>query len=77
MGFHYGKHHKAYVDNLNKLTEGTEYASMSLLGIIQKTAGISEKAGIFNNAAQIWNHTFFWESMKTKGGGKPTGKLQI
>jgi Fe-Mn family superoxide dismutase len=75
MGFHYGKHHKAYVDNLNKLADGTEYAAMSLVEIIRATAGKSDKAPLFNNAGQIWNHTFFWESMKANGGGKPTGKI--
>ncbi|MGB9153622.1 MAG: superoxide dismutase [Alphaproteobacteria bacterium] len=75
MSFHYGKHHKAYVDNLNKLSDGTPFASMSLTDVIKQTAGVPDKAGIFNNAAQIWNHTFFWESMKPNGGGKPTGKL--
>jgi len=75
MGFHYGKHHKTYVDNLNKLSDGTDYASMELVDIIKKTANVADKAGIFNNAAQIWNHTFFWESMKPSGGGKPTGKI--
>ena len=75
MGFHYGKHHKAYVDNLNKLSDGTEFAQMSLVEVIRAAAGKPDKAGIFNNAAQIWNHTFFWESMAPNGGGKPTGKL--
>jgi Fe-Mn family superoxide dismutase len=75
MGFHYGKHHRTYVDNLNKLSDGNELAAMSLVDVIQKTAGVSDKVGVFNNAAQIWNHTFFWESMKPNGGGKPTGKL--
>lgn len=75
MGFHYGKHHKAYVDNLNKLSSGTEFSSLSLEEVIKKTAGHADKAGIFNNAAQIWNHTFFWEGLKPNGGGKPTGKI--
>ncbi|MFA5040211.1 MAG: superoxide dismutase [Bdellovibrionales bacterium] len=75
MGFHYGKHHKAYVDNLNKLCEGTDFASLSLKEIIKKTSGIPEKSGIFNNAAQAWNHTFFWESLAPKQGGKPSGKI--
>ena len=67
--FHYGKHHKGYVDKLNKLVAGTEYADMSLEKIITGTAGKPEKAAIFNNAAQVWNHTFFWKSMRPKGGG--------
>lgn len=75
IGFHYGKHHKAYVDNLNKLVSGTEYADLSLEKIIAGTAGQPEKAPIFNNAAQVWNHTFFWQSMKPGGGGKPAGRL--
>jgi Fe-Mn family superoxide dismutase len=75
MGFHYGKHHKTYVDNLNKLSDGTEFAALPLVDVIKKAAGQPDKAGIFNNAAQIWNHTFFWESLSPKGGGKPTGKI--
>jgi superoxide dismutase, Fe-Mn family len=66
--FHYGKHHKAYVDNLNKLVEGTADESASLEDIIMKAEG-----GMFNNAAQIWNHTFYWSSMTPGGGGAPTG----
>lgn len=75
ISFHYGKHHQAYVDNLNKLTAGTPLAALPLEEVIQQTAGKSDKAGIFNNAAQVWNHTFFWNSMKPNGGGAPTGKL--
>ncbi len=75
LGFHYGKHHKTYVDNLNKLCAGTEFAALSLTDIIKKTAGVSDKAGIFNNAAQMWNHTFYWESIAPKRGGKPSGKI--
>ncbi|MEH2160758.1 MAG: superoxide dismutase [Nostoc sp.] len=73
--YHYGKHHKAYVDNLNKLTEGTELADKSLEEVIKTSFQDSSKAGIFNNAAQVWNHTFFWNSLKPKGGGAPTGDL--
>lgn len=73
--FHHGKHHNAYVVNLNKLIEGTELATLSLEDIIMKTAGDASKTGIFNNAAQIWNHSFFWNSMKPSGGGKPSGAL--
>ncbi|MGL5032619.1 MAG: superoxide dismutase, partial [Microcystaceae cyanobacterium] len=73
--YHYGKHHKAYVDNLNKLTEGTDLANKSLEEVITSTAGDASKAGIFNNAAQVWNHTFFWNSLKPAGGGQPTGDL--
>lgn len=75
LGFHYGKHHKAYVDNLNKLISGTEYADMALEKIILHTAGKPDKTGIFNNAAQTWNHTFYWNSLNPKGGGKPPALL--
>ena len=71
LGFHYGKHHKAYVDNLNKLVAGTAHADSSLEDIIKATAGKPESAGIFNNAAQIWNHTFYWHSLRKGGGGTP------
>jgi Fe-Mn family superoxide dismutase len=75
LGFHYGKHHNAYVTNLNKLVEGSELADLSLEDVIRKVAGDDSKKGVFNNAAQVWNHTFYWNSMKPKGGGKPGGKL--
>ncbi|MEO7156655.1 MAG: superoxide dismutase [Vicinamibacterales bacterium] len=75
LSFHYGKHHKTYVDNLNNLVKGTEYESASLEKIINETAGKADKAPIFNNAAQVWNHTFYWNSLRGNGGGKPTGKL--
>lgn len=68
--YHHGKHHQAYVTNLNNLIKGTEFESMSLVDIVRKSSG-----GMFNNAAQVWNHTFFWEGMKANGGGAPTGKL--
>ena len=73
---HYGKHHKAYVDNLNKLVAGTEYAGLSLENIIVRTSGQPENAAIFNNTAQIWNHTFYWNSMKPQGGGEPPAALK-
>ncbi len=73
--FHHGKHHNAYVTNLNNMIPSTEYETMSLEDIIKKTAGDAAKAGFFNNAAQIWNHTFYWNCMKPNGGGEPTGKL--
>jgi Fe-Mn family superoxide dismutase len=73
--YHYGKHHKAYVDNLNKLTEGTDLASMPLEEVIKVTYKDSAKQGVFNNAAQVWNHTFFWNCLKPVGGGAPTGDL--
>ncbi|MFA6107788.1 MAG: superoxide dismutase [Candidatus Latescibacterota bacterium] len=75
ISFHHGKHHAAYVTNLNKLITGTGLEAKSLEEIIKPAAGDPGKAGIFNNAAQIWNHTFFWHSMKKGGGGKPTGTL--
>jgi Fe-Mn family superoxide dismutase len=75
LSFHYGKHHKAYVDNLNKLTEGKKYATMSLEEVVKASAKESADAGVFNNAAQVWNHTFYWNSMKSGGGGAPSGKL--
>ncbi len=75
ISFHYGKHHKAYVDNLNKLLPGSPYEHSSLEEIIKATAGDQTKAGFFNNAAQVWNHTFFWNCMKPGGGGRPSGAL--
>ena len=68
--FHYGKHHQAYVTNLNNLVKGTEFENSGLEDIVRKSSG-----GVFNNAAQVWNHTFFWNSMKPAGGGKPAGAL--
>ncbi len=68
--YHYGKHHKAYVDNLNRLIPGTEFEKLSLEEIIKKSPG-----GIFNNAAQIWNHTFYWNCLSPKGRKEPSGKL--
>ena len=76
MSFHYGKHHKGYVDNLNKLIAGTELADLSLEKIITSTVGQPEKTAIFNNAAQTWNHTFYWSSMRAKGGGEPPAALK-
>ncbi|MCS7013110.1 MAG: superoxide dismutase [Chloroherpetonaceae bacterium] len=73
--FHYGKHHQAYVTNLNNLIPNTEFENASLEEIIKKTAKDSSKAAFFNNAAQVWNHTFYWHCMKPKGGGEPTGAL--
>jgi superoxide dismutase, Fe-Mn family len=75
LDFHHGKHHNAYVGKLNSLVEGTDMASLSLEDVIKKSAGDASKAGIFNNAAQIWNHTFYWQSMRPNGGGAPTGDL--
>jgi len=70
LEYHYGKHHQAYVTNLNNLIKGTEFESLGLEDIVKKSTG-----GIFNNAAQVWNHTFYWNSMKPNGGGTPTGAL--
>ena len=69
--YHYGKHHKAYVDNINRLIQGTEFANLSLEDIVKKAPA----GGIFNNAAQVWNHTFYWNSLSPKGGGEPAGEL--
>jgi Fe-Mn family superoxide dismutase len=73
--FHHGKHHNTYVVNLNGLLDGSDLAGKSLEEIIMATAGDAAKAGMFNNAAQVWNHTFFWNSMKPGGGGAPSGDL--
>jgi Fe-Mn family superoxide dismutase len=70
LEFHHGKHHKTYVDNLNKLIPGTEFENLSLEDIVRKSSG-----GIFNNAAQIWNHTFYWNCLAPKAGGAPSGAL--
>jgi len=70
IDFHYGKHHQTYVTNLNNLIKGTEFADLGLEDIVRKSSG-----GVFNNAAQIWNHTFFWHSLKPAGGGEPGGAL--
>jgi Fe-Mn family superoxide dismutase len=72
LEYHYGKHHQAYVNNLNKLTEGKPEAKKSLEKIIMTAA----PGGLFNNAAQVWNHTFYWSSMKPGGGGEPAGALR-
>lgn len=74
LSFHHGKHHKAYVDKANDAIKGTDYEGLSLEEVIKKSW--SEKnMGVFNNAAQIWNHTFYWHSMTPNGGGKPTGAI--
>lgn len=75
LGFHYGKHHNAYVTNLNKLIEGTALAGDTLENIIKKTVHDENRTGIFNNAAQVWNHTFYWHCMKPGGGKVPTGAI--
>ena len=70
LEYHYGKHHQTYVTNLNKLIPGTEFENLSLEEIVKKASG-----GVFNNAAQVWNHTFFWNSLSPNGGGAPSGAL--
>ena len=75
LEFHHDKHHQAYVTNLNNLVKDTPMASQSLEDVIKATAKDESKVGIFNNAAQVWNHTFFWNCMKPNGGGQPTGNV--
>ncbi len=75
IDYHYGKHHKAYVDNLNKFAAGTKYESMSLEEVVKASHAAGDKK-IFNNSAQVWNHTFFWNCLKPGGGGEPTGALK-
>ena len=76
ISLHYGKHHKGYVDNLNKLVAGTEFADLSLEKIITSTAGKPETQLLFNNAAQTWNHTFYWKSVRPQGGEEPPAALK-
>ena len=75
LDFHYGKHHNAYVTNLNNMIAGTDLESKSLEEIIVAVAGNADKAGVFNNAAQVWNHSFYWNCMTPNGGGAPTGAI--
>ena len=75
LEFHHGKHHAAYVTNLNKAIEGGELEGKSLEAVIMAVAGDPGKAGVFNNAAQVWNHSFYWQCMKPGGGGAPSGAL--
>jgi superoxide dismutase, Fe-Mn family len=76
IGFHYGKHHKGYLDNLNKLAAGTEWADLPLEQIITRTAGQADQTAVFNNAAQVWNHSFYWQSLRPNGGGEPPAALK-
>jgi Fe-Mn family superoxide dismutase len=76
LSFHYGKHHKTYVETTNKLIAGTELADLPLEQIVTSTAGKPERVTIFNNAAQAWNHTFYWRCLKSKGGGEPPAALK-
>jgi Fe-Mn family superoxide dismutase len=75
ISFHYGKHHRAYVDNLNGLVKNTPYERMTLEEVIRAAASAPGQAAVFNNAAQVWNHTFYWNGMKSGGGGKPGGDI--
>ena len=75
LEYHHGKHHNAYVVNLNNLIKGTDLEGQSLEAIVKASAGDAAKAGIFNNSAQVWNHTFYWNSMKQNGGGLPSGAI--
>jgi Fe-Mn family superoxide dismutase len=75
ISLHYGKHHKSYVDKTNKMINGTPLSGSSLEDVIRSAAGKPDQAALFNNAAQVWNHTFYWHSLSPKGGGQPTGKL--
>jgi Fe-Mn family superoxide dismutase len=75
LSFHHGKHHKTYVDKTNELVKGTALEKLELVPLIRKVAGVKSKQTIFNNAAQIWNHDFYWHSMSPNGGGKPKGAL--
>lgn len=75
LGFHHGKHHQTYVTNTNNLIKGTDLEDASLEKIVLSSANNAEKVGLFNNAAQVWNHTFYWKSMKKGGGGAPTGAI--
>ena len=75
ISFHYGKHHRGYMNKLNKLISGTKYADMPLKKIITSTAGQAEKISIFQNAAQFWNHSFYWQSLSPRGGGEPPAVL--
>lgn len=73
--FHHGKHHRAYVDNTNRLIEGTDLAGQPLETIVRAAAADPAKKGLFNNAAQVWNHSFFWQCLKPGGGGRPSGRI--
>jgi superoxide dismutase, Fe-Mn family len=76
IDYHYGKHHKTYVDNLNKFAPGTKYEKMSLEEVIKASYNQASEKKIFNNAAQVWNHTFYWNSLAPKAGGEPTGNIK-
>ena len=75
IDYHYGKHHQAYVTNLNNLAPGTRYESMTLDEVVKTSFGQASEKPFFNNAAQVWNHTFYWNSLAPKAGGAPTGAI--
>jgi Fe-Mn family superoxide dismutase len=75
IGFHYGKHHKAYYDNMVRLVQGTDFANQSVEDIVRTTMVNPNRTALYNNAAQVWNHTFYWKSMRPNGGGEPSGDL--
>jgi len=75
LEFHYGKHHQAYVNNANNLIAGTDFETMDLDSIVKQTASDVSKIGVFNNTAQVWNHSFYWNCMSPSGGGKPSGDI--
>ncbi len=75
ISFHYGKHHVAYITNYNNLVAGTPFDAMSLEEVIAATANDAQKVGVFNNGAQAWNHSFYWNCLSPNGGGEPTGEL--
>lgn len=77
LEFHHGKHHQAYVDNANKLLPEMVLLNETMESVIEKTSADSSKVGIFNNVAQVWNHTFYWNCMKPNGGGQPTGNIAV
>lgn len=77
LGFHHGKHHRGYVDKLNQLVTGTPLESLGLTELVQRTAGDTALAGVYNNAAQAWNHAFYWRSLRPQGGGEPPASLQV
>jgi Fe-Mn family superoxide dismutase len=76
MSFHYGKHHRSYFDAVNKLIAGTEFADLSLDELVTASAGKADRVALFNNAAQAWNHSFYWRCLKAKGGGEPPPALK-
>jgi Fe-Mn family superoxide dismutase len=76
LGFHYGKHHRTYVNKTNELVQGSDLAGLSLEALVRAVAGKPDKAAVFNNAAQVWNHSFYWQSLKPKGGGTPPAALK-